>query len=60
MNDDDALQVFKKTLPVAASRLQVKVASKEVSLMAPAALQGVKGNVGVDLSREASATHGLM
>ena len=51
--------MFKKTLPVAASRLQVKVASKEVNLMAPAALQGVKGNVGVDLIREASATHGL-
>ena len=27
--------------------------------MAPAALQGVKGNVGVDLICEASATHGL-
>jgi len=49
LNDDDALELFKKTLPGAASLLQVKVTSKEMKQMALAALQGVKGNVGVDL-----------
>ena len=49
MNDDDALELFKKTLPGAASLLQVKVTSKEMKHMALAALEGVKGNVGVDL-----------
>ena len=37
--------MFKNTLPVAASHLQVKVASKEVNLMAPAALQGVRATL---------------
>ena len=49
LNDDDALELFKKTLPGAASLLQVKVTSKELKQMALATLEGVKGNVGVDL-----------
>ena len=49
MNDDDALELFKKTFPGAASLLQVKVTSKEMKQMALATLEGVKGNVGVDL-----------
>ena len=49
LNDDDALELFKKTLPGAASLLQVKVTSKEMKQMALATLEGVKGNVGVDL-----------
>ena len=47
--NDDALELFKKTLPGAASLLQVKVTSKEMKQMALATLEGVKGNVGVDL-----------
>jgi len=49
LNDDDALELFKKTLPGSASLLQVKVTSKEMKQMALAALQGVKHSVGVDL-----------
>jgi len=49
LNDDDALELFKKTLPGSASLLQVKVTSKEMKQMALATLQGVKGNVGIDL-----------
>ena len=41
--------MFVKTLPGVASRLQVKATSKEMKQMTLAALQGVKGNVGVDL-----------
>ena len=49
LNEDEALEVFGKTLPGVASRLQVKATSKEMKQMTLAALQGVKGNVGVDL-----------
>jgi len=49
LNDDDALELFKKTLPGSASLLQVKVTTKEMKQLALASLQGVKGNVGVDL-----------
>jgi len=49
LNDDDALELFKKTLPGSASLLQVKVTSKEMKQMALQTLQGVKGNVGIDL-----------
>ena len=49
LNDDDALELFRKTFPGAASLLQVKVTSKEMKQMALATLEGVKGNVGVDL-----------
>jgi septal ring factor EnvC (AmiA/AmiB activator) len=49
LNDDDALELFKKTLPGSASLLQVKVTSKEMKQMALATLQHVKGSVGVDL-----------
>merc|ERR1712166_447811 len=49
LNDDDALELFKKTLPGASSLLQIKVTSKEMKQMALAALQGVKHSVGVDL-----------
>jgi len=49
LNDDDALELFKKTLPGSASLLQVKVTTKEVKQMALETLKGVKGNVGIDL-----------
>merc|ERR1719305_1408022 len=49
LNDDDALELFKKTLPGSASLLQVKVTAKEMKQMALATLQGVKGKVGIDL-----------
>merc|ERR1719444_702120 len=49
LNDDDALELFKKTLPGSASLLQVKVTSKEMKQMALATLEHVKGSVGVDL-----------
>ena len=49
LNEDGALEVIGKTFPGVASRLQVKATSKEMKRMTLAALQGVKGNVGVDL-----------
>ena len=49
LNEDEALEVFGKTLPGVAARLQVEATSKEMKQMILAALQGVKGNVGVDL-----------
>merc|ERR1740138_21537 len=49
LNDDDALELFKKTLPGASSLLQVQVTAKETRQMALATLQGVKKSVGVDL-----------
>merc|ERR1719310_1405257 len=49
LNDDDALELFKKTLPGSASLLQVKVTAKEMKQMALETLKGVHGNVGVDL-----------
>jgi peptidoglycan hydrolase CwlO-like protein len=49
LNDDDALELFKKTLPGSASLLQVKVTSKEMKQMALETLKGVKGKVGIDL-----------
>merc|ERR1719428_2558116 len=49
LNDDDALELFKKTLPGSASALlQMKVSAKEVTAKALAQLKGVKG-VHVDL-----------
>merc|ERR1719265_246438 len=49
LNDDDALELFKKTLPGSASALiQMKVSSKEVTKRALEQLQGAKG-VHVDL-----------
>ena len=42
LNEDEALEVFGKTLPGVASRLQVKATSKEMKQMTLAALQGVK------------------
>ena len=49
LNEDEALEVLGKTLPGVAARLQVEATSKEMKQMTLAALQGVKGNVGVDL-----------
>merc|ERR1719199_1048428 len=49
LNDDDALELFKKTLPGSASLLQVKVTSQEMKQMALETLKGVKGKVGIDL-----------
>jgi peptidoglycan hydrolase CwlO-like protein len=49
LNDDDALELFKKTLPGSASLLQVKVTAKEMKQMALETLKGVKGKVGIDL-----------
>merc|ERR1719408_238843 len=41
LNDDDALELFKKTLPSAASLLQVQLSAKEVRQQALVALSGV-------------------
>jgi predicted nucleic acid-binding Zn-ribbon protein len=49
LNDDDALELFKKTLPGSASFLQVKVTAKEMKQEALAALQGVRHSPRVDL-----------
>ena len=43
LNDDDALELFKKTLPGSASLLQVKVTAKEMKQMALDTIKGVKG-----------------
>jgi hypothetical protein len=43
LNDDDALELFKKTLPSASSLLQMAVASKEVRKQALKALAGKHG-----------------
>merc|ERR1719316_564481 len=48
LNDDDALELFKKTLPSAASFLQVQVSAKEVRQQALLALSGVPRGVGRD------------
>merc|ERR1719326_237757 len=42
LNDDDALELFKKTLPSAASLLQVQVSAKEVRQKALAALSAAR------------------
>jgi len=42
LNDDDALELFKKTLPSAASFLQVQSSAKEVRHQALAALSGAR------------------
>jgi chromosome segregation ATPase len=50
LNDDDALELFKKTLPGAsASFMQLKVSNKAVQQKALALLQGVHGSAHVDL-----------
>jgi len=50
LNDDDALELFKKTLPgSSASFMQLKVSNKAVQLKALAALQKVHGSPHVDL-----------
>jgi len=48
LNDDDALELFKKTLP-GSSLLQVKVSSKEVRQRALQALKGKKGGYKMDM-----------
>jgi len=49
LNDDDALELFKKTLPGASSFMQISESSAEVKSRALSALAGVKRhNVGVD------------
>jgi len=49
LNDDDALELFKKTLPGASSFMQISESSSEVKSRALSALAGVKKhNVGVD------------
>jgi len=48
LNDDDALELFKKTLPTPAF-LQVKRSRQEVQSHAREALQGVKGDARLDL-----------
>jgi len=48
LNDDDALELFKKTLPGASVLLQTKVTSEEVRKQALEALSGQHG-VGLDL-----------
>jgi len=47
LNDDDALDLFKKTLP-SASLLQLQVTSAEVKLQALAALKASKGDSRID------------
>merc|ERR1719235_2945114 len=42
LNDDDALELFKKTLPSAASFLQVQLSAKKVRQQALIALSGVR------------------
>merc|ERR1719409_2219646 len=49
LNDDDALELFKKTLPSAASLLQAKVSVAAVRKRALAALVGVKRDSRLDL-----------
>jgi len=50
LNDDDALELFKKTLPGAsASFMQLKVSNKAVQQSALAALKKIHGSPGVDL-----------
>jgi len=48
LNDDDSLELFKKTLPGAASFMQVTVGSTTVRARALAALRGVKRSVHLD------------
>jgi len=48
LNDDDALELFKKTLP-GASFMQTKVSSREVKQLALGALKGRKGDYRLDL-----------
>lgn len=48
LNDDDALELFKKTLPGSASFLQIQVTSKELRSRALEALRAVKGNANTD------------
>jgi peptidoglycan hydrolase CwlO-like protein len=43
LNDDDALELFKKTLPSAASFVQLNVAGKQIKAQALKALKGSKG-----------------
>jgi len=49
LNDDDALELFKKTLPGSASFLQLKVSSKAVAQNALAALKQINGSPRIDL-----------
>jgi len=49
LNDDDALELFKKTLPGSASLLQVQVTTREMKQQALAMLKGVKGNYHINL-----------
>merc|ERR1719161_2010479 len=44
LNDDDALDLFKKTLPSAASLLQIQVTAKEVRQVALSALSGIRAS----------------
>ena len=48
LNDDDALELFKKTLPGASSFLQIAETTGEMRARAVSAISGVKRNVGVD------------
>jgi len=48
LNDDDALELFKKTLP-GSSLLQLKVSSKQMRQQALKALKGKKGDYRMDL-----------
>jgi len=57
LNDDDALELFKKTLPSASSSfMQVEVRKANLRTRALAAIQRPRGNVGLDLI--AMALHG--
>jgi len=49
LNDDDALELFKKTLPGSASFMQITVSSKAMQQKALAALAQVSGSPRVDL-----------
>jgi len=49
LNDDDALELFKKTLPGSASLLQVQVTTREMKQQALAMLKGVKGSYQINL-----------
>jgi len=49
LNDDDALELFKKTLPGSASLLQVQVTTRAMKQQALAALNGVKGSYQINL-----------
>jgi len=44
LNDDDALELFKKTLPSAASLLQIQLSAKEVRQQALKALSGARAD----------------